>query len=276
MSKIITVINMKGGVGKTTLSVHISYILSRFHNKKVLLVDIDPQFNATQYLVEQSVILNHFENKKTVYDILMPSKEDGISLSSRRRILKTTPINLDDYIINIKKFPNGQLDLIPSSLKLINFETNKRGVENLLKKFLEDKCKQYDYIIIDCPPTLSLLTLSAYLASEYYLIPIKPDYLSSLGLPLLERGLQEYDELHGHSLTLLGIVFTMVDNKAGVSQEIMESIKDSSWDCFTDHSSHSTKVAQSVKSLDNFYYYATFERWANEFKSITTEMISKI
>jgi chromosome partitioning protein len=194
MSKIITVINMKGGVGKTTLSVNISYILGRYHSKKVLLVDIDPQFNATQYLVGQSDILNHFANKKTVYDILMPSKEDEISLSSSRKRTKVQPANLDDYLIKARKFTHrgrvvGNLDLIPSSLKLINFETNKRGVENLLKKFLIEKCGHYDFIVIDCPPTLSLLTLSAYLASEYYLIPIKPDYLSSLGLPLLERGL---------------------------------------------------------------------------------------
>jgi len=240
-----------------------------------LLVDIDPQFNATQYLVDQTEILDHFTHKKTVFDILIPSKEDEISLSAQRKSLKTKPANLDDYIIKIKKFTKGHLDLIPSSLRLINFETNKRGVENLLKKFLNEKCSHYDYIIIDCPPTLSLLTLSAYLASEHYLIPIKPDYLSSLGLPLLERGLEEYDELHNHSLNLLGIVFTMV-SPGKVSKEIMQSVKASDWDCFTDHSSHSTKVAQSVESLDNFYHYASNLRYANEFKSITQELINKI
>lgn len=271
---------MKGGVGKTTLSVNISYVLGRFHSKKVLLVDIDPQFNATQYLVSQSHILTHFATKKTVFDILMPSKEDEISLSSARKKTKATPTNLDDFIINARRFTlggrlKGQLDLIPSSLKLINFETNKRGVENLLKKFLQEKCEHYDYIIIDCPPTLSLLTLSAYLASEYYLIPIKPDYLSSLGLPLLERGLEEYEELHGHSLKNLGVVFTMV-SAGKVADEIMDSVKSSGWDCFADHSSHSTKVARSVESLNKFYSYATNKRYSNEFKNITQELINKL
>ena len=267
---------MKGGVGKTTISVNIAYILARYHGKKVLLVDIDPQFNATQYLVGQAQILEHFEKKKTVYDILMPTKEDEISLSSSRKAIKAPPTNLDDYIIRAKRFINkGHLDLIPSSLKLINFETNKRGTENLLKKFLNEKCKHYDYIIIDCPPTLSLLTLSAYLASEYYLIPIKPDYLSSLGLPLLERGLEEYEELHGHSLKPLGVVFTMVSS-GKVAEEIMTSVATSGWDCFNDFSSHSTKVAKSVESLNRFYKYAVNRRYASEFKEITKELLNKI
>jgi len=267
---------MKGGVGKTTLSVNIAYVLGRYHAKKVLLVDIDPQFNATQYLVEQHKILDHFSKKKTVFDILMPSKEDEISLSSNKKVSKAKTINLEDFIIKARKFTSGgQLDLIPSSLKLINFETNKRGVENLLKKFLVDKCNHYDLIIIDCPPTLSLLTLSAYLASEYYLIPIKPDYLSSLGLPLLERGLEEYEELYGHSLKGLGVVFTMVAI-GKVADEIMGSVKAGGWACFSDVSSQSVKVAKSVESLNNFYSYATNKRYADEFKEITKELLNKI
>jgi chromosome partitioning protein len=274
MSKVITVINMKGGVGKTTLSVNIAYLMCVRH--KVLLVDIDPQFNATQYLVDQEEIIAHFKNKKTVYDIMVPAKGDDISLSTKRKSANANPILLDDYIIPVYEFRNGRLDLIPSSLKLINFETNKRGTENLLKRFIEEKCSHYDFVIIDCPPTLSLLTLSAYLASQYYLIPIKPDYLSSLGLPLLERGLQEYEETHGHTLELLGIVFTMVNHQANLSKEIMNSIKASGWECFRNNSSHSTMVAQSVKSLSNFYYYAKFKRYATEFREITKELLNKL
>ncbi len=264
---------MKGGVGKTTLAVNISYVLANHHKKKVLLVDIDPQFNATQYLVAQQTILNHFKTKKTIYDVLMPKKEDEISLTSARRKVKDKPEKLEDFIINISKTSSHTFDLLPSSLKLINFETDKRGVENRLKKFLTSNCSHYDYILIDCPPTLSLLTLSAYLASEYYLIPIKPDYLSSLGLPLLERGLKEYEELHSHSLKLLGIVFTMV-NRNKLTDEVMHTLKSSDWECFENHSTSSTRVARSVESLRNFYYYARDGKFSDEFKNITSELLN--
>lgn len=279
MSKVITIINMKGGVGKTTLSVNIAYVLAKFHDQKVLLIDIDPQFNATQYLVEQSNIIDHFKTKKTVYDILMPVREEDVTLSAKKKTSKAKPEVLGEYLINIVKYDNGStLDLIPSSLKLINFETTKRGVENRLKKFISEKCKHYDFVIIDCPPTLSILTLSAYLASEHYLIPIKPDYLSSLGLPLLERGLEEYEELYGHSLNLLGIIFTMINLRPKVTEEIMEEIKGSGRHCFDNSSTHSTRVAESVESnissLVKFYTQGSSQRYSREFKAIVDELLS--
>jgi hypothetical protein len=87
--------------------------------------------------------------------------------------------------------------------------------------------------------------------------------------------LEEYEELYGHSLKNLGVVFTMVTT-GKVSDEIMTSVKTSGWKCFVDHSSHSTKVAKSVKSLNNFYSYAANKRYAGEFKSITQELINAI
>jgi chromosome partitioning protein len=278
MSEIITVINMKGGVGKTTLSVNLGYVLTYYFDKKVLLVDIDPQFNATQYLVKQERILKHFETNKTVYDIFVPKKEAEIGISSTRTVKPADPIKLQDFVLPISRWEDGSLlDLIPSSLKLINFGVDvPRGTENLLKKFLEGKCKHYDIIIIDCPPTLSLLTLSAYLASKHYVIPIKPDYLSSLGLPLLERGLGEYKENFGHSINLLGIVFTMKDNKSSVSAEVMQDIKAGGWACFENYSSLSVKVARSTQSLSDFYKYAKNDRYKREFRNIGEELLNKL
>lgn len=279
--KRITVVNMKGGVGKTTLSVNISYVLSRYHHKKVLLIDVDPQFNATQYLVNQRNILDHFKEKKTVYDILLPNKEENISLSGGDTAKKTT-LKLKDFIINIGNYDNSsRLDLLPSSLKLINFETTKRGIENHLKNFINTKCQGYDYIIFDCPPTLSILSLSAYLASTHYLIPIKPDYLSSLGLPLLERGLKEYEETYGHRLNPIGVVFTMVQNTSTLPDEIKRSIlRSGSRKIFDNSVSQTVKIARSIEnnidSINDFYNNGNFARYADEFKNIVDELIAEL
>ena len=106
---------------------------------------------------------------------------------------------------------NKNLDLIPSTLQLMELDTSKRGTENRLKRFISKIRRAYDIILIDCPPTLSIFTLSAYLASDAYIIPIKPDHLSSIGIPLLRRAIQEYEEDYNKKLDFLGIVFTMVD-----------------------------------------------------------------
>jgi chromosome partitioning protein len=277
-TKVITVINMKGGVGKTTLSVNTAYCLARFHGKKVLLVDIDPQFNATQYLLDQATILSHFKNKKTTYDILMPKKEAKIDLVNPvKKISKPQPLKLDDFIANVRAYRNGgQLDLIPSSIEFIKFGSENRA-EKRLKNFINTHCKHFDIILIDCPPTLSLLTLSAYLASQYYLVPIKPDYLSSLGLPILENGLFTYEEDEGHTLELLGIVFTMVPPKnVSLPKTIMHDIQASGRPCFTNFSTQSIQVAKSVSMLDDFYNQGKYSRYSTEFKLITAELLNNL
>src|SRR5687767_7405649 len=118
--KVISVLNMKGGVGKTTLSVNTAYILSHFHDKRILLIDIDPQFNATQYLVTQDAIVEHFEKKKTILDIIMPKKEEAIDLVGRGKKKKPAAPKLSDYILNI----TTQFDIIPSTLNLIEIENS--------------------------------------------------------------------------------------------------------------------------------------------------------
>lgn len=271
--KVISVLNMKGGVGKTTLSVNLSYILSNFHNNKVLLIDIDPQFNATQYLVSQTDIVNHFRTKKTVLDIIMPQKEEQISLVGKKKNKISVP-KLDDYIINISKTTRGQFDIIPSTINLIEIENSERGSENHLNKFIKKHCKHYDYIIIDCPPTIGIHTLSAYLASTYYLIPVKPDYLSSLGLSLLESALEKYRRAHSHRLKSLGLVFTLVDLRPGLTFQIMKDMKNAGRECLTAYSSQSTQVAQSVTNMKNFYSYSG--RYQTEFKDIAKELLTKI
>ena len=274
-TKVISVLNMKGGVGKTTLSVNLAYILAHFHNKKILLVDIDPQFNATQYLVNQETIVAHFNNnKKSILDIIMPQKEEKINLVDSKKKKKNSKLLFSDYVINLTNKSDVHFDIIPSTINLIEIESSDRGAENHLKKFLKKYCKHYDIVIIDCPPTIGIHTLSAFLASTYYLIPVKPDYLSSLGLSLLERALEKYRKTHSHRLKPLGIVFTMVDLRPYLTFKIMEELKEAREDCITAYSSLSTTVAQSFSNMDKFY--RSNGRYQDEFKDIAQEILNNL
>ncbi|MCA8237154.1 ParA family protein [Burkholderia cenocepacia] len=204
-AKIVSLINMKGGVGKTTLAVGLAWELAKEH--RVLLVDIDPQFNATQWVIDTDELLNWLKYKHTILSVFQPPSTalhqgPGAHQPAQKPTPKTT-------ILTVKK-GTSKLDILPSTLDLMKLDAAPRGTENRLRVFLEKVRGAYDYILIDCPPTASLFSYSAFLASDAYLVPVKPDPLSVLGLPLLERAMQDYEERSGHELPRLGLVFTQV------------------------------------------------------------------
>jgi chromosome partitioning protein len=213
--QVISFVNMKGGVGKTTLAVNVAYGLAYLHKKKVLIVDSDPQFNATQYLLQDDVYLGHIndETKGTLKDIFLPSRPGPVSTTlGRSKPIQKKGMSLAQCSISIfiGGSSRGKLDLVPSSLSLMEIETSRRQTEAKLKIFLREKAQGYDYVIIDCPPTISIFTQAAILASAKYLVPIKPDPLSVIGLPLLERWLSDYMEDTGIKIEPVGLVYTMV------------------------------------------------------------------
>jgi chromosome partitioning protein len=207
-ASVISMINLKGGVGKTTLTVGLAWELAK--NYDVLVVDIDPQFNATQWIVPTSVYLDWLKDgNKTVFDIFLPAGDDPARLSGSRAQKKVAPTTLTNTVIQVKE-GNVKLNIVPSILDLMQLDAARRGTENRLRNFLKPALKKYDYILIDCPPTASLFSYAAYLASDAYLVPVKPDPLSVLGLPLLEKAMQDYENLSGEPLRRLGLVFTQV------------------------------------------------------------------
>ncbi len=204
MSKTISLINMKGGVGKSTLTVNLAWHLAGYldWSKNILVVDLDPQFNASQYLVGvnkyQKMISN---NKPTVWDIF---EQHTRTPTGKRGVVKPA-----EAIRNIVTFTSGsRIDLVPSRLELSLSLRSPSQKEALLPKFLDKVKDDYDVILIDCAPTESVLTTAAYLSSDYILVPVKPEYLSTIGLPLLVNSIEDFKEEHENSnIELLGIVY---------------------------------------------------------------------
>jgi chromosome partitioning protein len=205
----VALMNMKGGVGKSTLAANLGWFSAYRKNKRVLLVDLDPQFNLSQYLMGTSGYEKHFEQEKaTVIDIFDHGSRNGGSPRTRKSL------NPKDVIANIKTWTDGsRLDLIPSSLDLARALKNPTEKAQLLAHFLEDVQDSYDLILIDCAPTESMLTAAAYLAAESVLVPVKPEFLSTIGLPLLVSSLDDFEAAYRKSVDILGIVFNASTDK---------------------------------------------------------------
>lgn len=250
--QVVSLMNMKGGVGKTTLAVNLAYALAYQHDKRVLLVDGDPQFNATQSLLDDDEYLAHIKSKGTLKDIFIPRRlgnvntTTGLAKATSKAKMGLGECTVDVFIGRYGK--SGKLDLLPSHLSVIEAEMTPRGSEKRLKAYLKEKAAGYDYVIIDCPPTISFFTQAAMLASDKYLVPIKPDPLSVVGLPLLERYIEDYTDDAGMKLEQIGLVFTMV---TGPTPQTMKSVMaqirtERKADVFKEVLSQSTSVARAV------------------------------
>jgi chromosome partitioning protein len=281
--QIVSFMNMKGGVAKTTLAVNVAYALAFEHHKQVLLVDGDPQFNASTYLVQDKAYLTHLNDptKGTLKDIFMPKKSGPINtLAGSAKAINKSKMNLSDCTIKIfdRGHGRGRLDLLPSTLALVELEHSSRQTENKLKSYLQEKAQHYDYVLIDCPPTISFFTQAAILASDKYLVPIRPDPLSVIGLPLLERYIAEFTDDAGMKIEQVGLVFTMVRSPAPKAmKELMDDLKKARKGAvFADWLSVSTDVAESVAAhLPIFLYGKTPQKIKLQIVGITQEFLNR-
>ena len=216
MAHKVALINMKGGVGKSTLDVNLAWEMATYPwFKNVLVVDLDPQFNCSQYLVGVRGIEKIIsEEHPTVWDVL----EQHTSVPGRPGI----SLNPSSAVVPVYHArTGGSIDLIPSRLELSNSLRNPNGKEHLLKEVVDQLERRYDLVVIDCAPTESVLTTSAYLIADYILIPVRPEFLSTIGLPLLEQSLNEFAARHPNkSLEILGLVFNAI---SGYSPEELTS-----------------------------------------------------
>ena len=173
MARTIALLNMKGGVAKTTLAVNLAHHCYEIGNDDVLLIDLDPQFNASQYLMDFKKYDAHRREGGTIADLLIESP----SLSST----KVTKKSFDNCVYHVKSKQGRhgkKFDLLPSELTLSHVVKNPHQMDYRLEKILENVRDRYDYIFIDCAPTDSVLTTMTLTASDYLLIPVKPDKFS--------------------------------------------------------------------------------------------------
>ncbi|KIL49205.1 ParA family protein [Jeotgalibacillus soli] len=201
MGKIIAITNQKGGVGKTTTSVNLSACLA-YLGKKVLLVDIDPQGNASS-----GVGINKGDVEQCIYDILV----DDV-----------------DIRLTIKETTVENLSIIPATISLAGAEielvsTISREVR--LKKALQDIQDQYDFIIIDCPPSLGLLTINALTASDSLIIPVQCEYYALEGLSQLLSTVRLVQKHLNNRLLIDGVLLTMLDARTNLGIQVIEEVK---------------------------------------------------
>jgi chromosome partitioning protein len=274
----IAMLNMKGGVGKTTIGVNIAGALAKLHDLNVMLIDLDPQYNATQYLVDLEQHPEYVEgNEPTALDIMCGEFETRSILNGHKLGGKESPPTLDQLTRTLYQNPHGKgkLDLIPSTLHLINVENTGRGTEHNLQNFVSTVQKGYDYIFIDCPPTFSVFLLSGFLASDYYLVPLKPDPLSTLGISLLERVLAAHSKTFHKTIEPIGVVFTMV-RQTNEMDNVMDTVKKTSAGrryIFRNPLSNGTGVAEASRKNRFLFEYDRSRKQGEEIKAITNELI---
>lgn len=201
MASIIAIANQKGGVGKTTTAINLSAALAEC-GKKVLIIDMDPQGNTTGGLgIEKSDL------DKTIYDVLIGacSVEDAIMETSQKK-LSLIPSNID--------LSGAEIELLDTERK-----------EYILKENIESIKDKFDFIIIDCPPALSVLTVNALTTAESVMVPIQCEYYALEGLSLLIHTIDLVRERLNPDLYIDGIVFTMFDSRTNLSSQVVDNVK---------------------------------------------------
>lgn len=245
--KVVSLINMKGGVAKTTVAVNLADCLAKRHHKNVLLIDVDPQFNATQCLMDPEQYVEHVTNSgDTIVNVFDRNHRATASTVGASQVTQAKSLE-DIEVVN-----TGSFDLLPGSLELYRLEMAPgEGRENRLKAFLATIEDQYDYVVIDTPPTPSVWMTSALLASQYYLIPVKTDPISLTGIDLLRRIINEKKENFALQLNCAGLVLTLTEENTLVYKKAKANLEqDAYWNQYLYKSDMPKRTAIASKQLE--------------------------
>lgn len=292
MGSIIAFVNMKGGVGKTTTTINLAACLAKDYRKRVLIVDLDSQINATLSLMSPVQFAKLKKEQKTLRNLVKQS----VSESAQPRWAATDIIQPNLCGINGLDILPGDIELYEdfvladiiyerSQGKRENFLTCWQDMENnLLRNILRPLAPLYDFVLLDFSPGDHLMTRSGILTSDYYVIPAKPEPLSVVGIGILEGRIQQFKEHQRSKIELLGITFTSLGRTTGMAAQVQERLeRDFGLDAFfkttipinvaiaraVDHyrpvilTEPRSKGAQAYKRLANEFLY----RWQQQAKT---------
>ena len=251
MPKIIAIANQKGGVGKTSTAINLSASIAAAEYR-TLLIDIDPQANSTHGL-------GIYNSEKTVYDVLIGSEEINECI-------------FNSYMPNLDILPSTT-DLVGAEVEIISFENR----EKLLSKSLANIRENYDFIFIDCPPSLSLLTLNALTAADSIIIPVQCEYFALEGLGQLLNTINVVKKQLNPNLEINGVLLTMYDQRLNLSNQVVEEVRKYFGNKVFDTIIHrNVKISEAPSFAKPVILYDAISTGAKNYISLASELIGKM
>ena len=250
---VIAIANQKGGVGKTTTAINLSAALA-ISGRKVLLIDLDPQANSSLTFVDHAAI------SKSIYELMTDTQSDGLEA-----IMPTSVPGLS---------------VLPSTISLAKLESKLLGEFDApfrLKDRLDKITKAFDYVIIDTPPTLGLITVNALVASDYLIVPIQPSYFALEGTDDLLETVEKVKARPNPNLQVLGVLITLLDKRTTLAKDIQDQIRTVFGDkVFRTVISKSVRLEESPAYKECIFTFAPSSTGASEYSSLCEEVISRV